>query len=592
VLSAWASTTWRLLRLCTLLFLPLLAYARQELAYTVEINAGEYSEFLRDNLEISRHGDEPTLAGEEIQRLLLITPEQVRNLLATEGYFSPVIRSELQQTVSPWLVRIDVDPGAATRIASVDIRFKGEITSPAQADSRRMNRLRRRWSLDPGDMFRQTAWSEAKNELLKGLLILDYPAATITHSQARIDPQAASAVLTVEVDSGPAFTFGELDIQGIERYSRNMIDNLNPIRPGEPYSQEKLNELQARLEDSGYFRSAFATVEVDPAKPHNVPVRLDLTENPRKRLGLGIGFSTDTGARGQVKWLDRNFLHRGWRLESELRIDRETHLLGGEVFLPHLDVDWLPRGWLPSFGAHLERTTSGGEIADKIRTGARLASPNKLDEKAWSLAYLGDRQRIGDSFDNHRQALIASFIYTKRRLDHPLTPRRGYVASIELGGGVRGLINESNIARTVGRITWLEPLKQRWRAVLRAQAGQVLGGSRLTVPSDLLFRTGGDQSVRGYGYNALGVAQDGAVVGGTVTAVLSAELVYQLTPQWGAAVFVDAGNAADSWRELTLERGSGIGARWRSPIGPVNIDIAYGHATREPRLHFSVGYGF
>jgi translocation and assembly module TamA len=112
------------------------------------------------------------------------------------------------------------------------------------------------------------------------------------------------------------------------------------------------------------------------------------------------------------------------------------------------------------------------------------------------------------------------------------------------------------------------------------------------VPGDLLFRAGGDQSVRGYSYQSLGPIQNGAVVGGTVTAVMSAELVYQLTPTWGAAVFTDAGNAADSWKGFTLKRGTGVGARWRSPIGPVNLDLAYGHAVHKMRLHFSVGYGF
>lgn len=569
-----------------LLLLSLLAHA-QPAAYTVKISgAGEYSALLQEHLDISRQSD-AALSPDEIQRLVLVTPQQARALLATEGYFSPDIRAQLDRTSEPWTIRIEVTLGPPTLIASVEIRFRGEIADGPNADNARMNRLRRRWQLDPGDVFRQAAWSAAKSELLKGLLTRDFPAATISESEARIDPGNRSAALTVEVDSGPAFSFGALEVNGLTRYAPEMIDTLNPIRPGDPYTQDKLNELQSRLEDTGYFRSAFATVEVDPAKPHLVPVRLDLTENPRKRLALGGGFSTDTGARGQIKWLDRNFLQRNWRLESELRIDRETHLLGGEVFLPPIAI-----GWQPSFGVHVERTTSGGEIDDKFRTGARLVSPNRVDEKAWALAYLGDRQRIGDSFLNHRQALIASFTYTKRRLDHPLTPRSGYVASVELGGGLRGIINESSIARVVGRVTWLEPLMPRWRAVLRAQAGQVFGGSRLTVPSDLLFRTGGDQSVRGYGFNALGVPQDGAVVGGTVTAVLSAELVYQITPQWGAAVFTDAGNAADSWSGLELKRGTGVGARWRSPIGPVNIDLAYGHATREPRLHFSVGYGF
>lgn len=577
------------------IFLLLSSHARAQAqkipagqAYKVEISgAGSQTGMLNEFLDIKRRESNTDLPPDEVQRLAAAAPAQIRELLATEGFFSPAIRYEIRRDSEPWIIHYDVSPGTATRIDTVDIRIKGAVASGPHADPRRVERLRRRWSLDPGEVFKQADWNKAKNDLLKRLLLNDYPAATITQSEARIAPQENSAALSVEVDSGPFFTFGELQIHGLQRYSREMVEALNPIHPGDPYSQQKLNELQSRLQDTGYFRSAFATAEADPAHPDRVPVRVDLNENPRKRLSLGGGFSTDTGARAQVKWLDRNFLQRNWRLESELRIDRETRVLGGDVFLPAIR-----NGWLPSFGAHLEHTIASGEIDDKIRTGARIASPNKLDEKAWAIAYLGDRQRIGGSFQTNRQAVIGSFTYTKRRLDNPLTPRRGYVASAELGAGPRGLVNETNIARVVVRGTLLQPLVRRWHSVLRAEVGQVFGGSRLNVPGDLLFRAGGDQSVRGYSYQSLGPIQNGAVVGGTVTAVMSAELVYQLTPTWGAAVFTDAGNAADSWKGFTLKRGTGVGARWRSPIGPVNLDLAYGHAVHKMRLHFSVGYGF
>ena len=128
--------------------------------------------------------------------------------------------------------------------------------------------------------------------------------------------------------------------------------------------------------------------------------------------------------------------------------------------------------------------------------------------------------------------------------------------------------------------------------MLRAQAGQVFGARDQSVPDDLLFRTGGDQSVRGYSYGRLGVPRGSAIVGGNVLAVISAELVYQIKPAWGIAIFTDAGNAAASRAEFHLKHGSGVGARWRSPIGPVNIDIAHGHESGETRLHFSIGYGF
>jgi translocation and assembly module TamA len=526
------------------------------------------------------------VSEDELNILFNGTPDQIRELLSTQGYFSPRITPELDPDTSPPRARFRVELGPPTRVASVDIRFKGDIASGPNADPQRMDRQRRRWSLDPGDTFTQKDWVTAKNNLLKSLLANDFPGATVVRSEARINRDQHTAAITIEVDSGPAFTFGELEIHGLERYSRHQIDVLNPIRPGDAYSLDKLNELQSRLEDTGYFRTAFATVEVDAAQPRNAPVRVDLVENQRKRLSLGVGFSTDTGPRLQAKWLDRNFLMRNWRLESELRFDRETRLVSNDVFLP-------PRanGWQPSFGAHLERTVAAGETVDKLRLGGRLSSANKVDEKVYALAYLGDQQQIGD-FRNTRRALIASFSYTKRRLDHPLTPRRGYVLGAELGAGPKGLINETNILRTVVRGTYLTPIVQRWNTVVRGQVGQVFGGSRLTVPGDLLFRTGGDQTVRGYGFNTLGVSQNGAIVGGTVSAVISGEIIYQFTPQWGAAVFHDAGNAADSWSDFRLVHGTGVGARWRSPIGPVNVDLAYGHETRQPRLHFSVGYAF
>jgi len=555
-------------------------------SYRVVIDGAEgLTSFLTDNLDISRRQSSTELSEDEVQRLVGITPGQIRSLLATEGYFSATVKHELNRDSIPWVARFTVIPGPRTLVESVDITFKGEIVA---AHPRRVEGLKRSWLLQPGGIFQQKAWNDAKSDLLKALLIRDYPTAAVTQSEARIEPTNSSAVLTVEVDSGPGFTFGELQIEGLQRYGRNMIDDLNPIKPGEPYSQEKLNELQARIQNTGYFKSVFATVEMDPAKPLAVPIRLDLTENERKRLSLGVGFSTDSGARGQVKWLDRNFLDRDWRLESNLRLDRDTRVLGSDVYLQPLS-----NGWRPSVGAHYEYTDSAGEINNKLLSSARLTSPDTNDEKVWALSFYADRQRIGEDFSNNREALVGSFIYTRRRVNNLILPTRGYVASIELGAGPAGVINKKSLVRAVGRATYLSPYyAKRWQAVLRGQVGQVFGADRDTVPGDLLFRTGGDQSVRGYSYNTLGVEQNGAIVGGTVTAVISAELVYRITPEWGAAVFTDAGNAADSWSDFKLKQGSGIGARWRSPIGQVNLDVAYGHETKEPRLHFSIGYGF
>jgi translocation and assembly module TamA len=130
---------------------------------------------------------------------------------------------------------------------------------------------------------------------------------------------------------------------------------------------------------------------------------------------------------------------------------------------------------------------------------------------------------------------------------------------------------------------------------LRGEAGQVFKRDSLGVPDSLLFRAGGDDSVRGYGYRTLGPVRDGAVVGGPVMATASAELMWPLSDRlrdWYGAVFVDMGNAANTWRGFDLARGYGAGVRWRSPIGPLKADVAYGEATGKVRVHLSVGVSF
>lgn len=569
------------------LFMGAAAHAQSVDGYAVQIEgAGALTELMETHLEIRRHTDNDDISLPELQRLVDITPDQIRQLLATEGYFSPSIQRSLEQVNDQWIARFVVTPGPLTFVERVTIRFRGHIESEAR-DERRMNLMRRNWELPAGRPFRQEDWSGAKNALLAELLVRNYPAANIATSQARIDPERQTAELLVDVDSGPLFTFGDLQIEGLERYSRAVIDALNPIHPGEAFSQEKLNELQARLQDTGYFRSVFATIEADAARPNQVPVQVTVNEFERKRLSLGIGFSTDGGPRVQARWLDRNFQQRDWRLESDLLIDRNTRAVGSELFFQPLEV-----GWTPSVGVNFERRELTGEVTDRLRTTARLSRILTRSEQSWSLNYYSDQQRIGDVLRNNRQALLLNWGYKRRRVDHPLMPRRGHVTSVEVGVGPQGFINEATIVRVLGQTNWFIPLGSRWTGVLRGQVGQVSGAGREAVPSDLLFRTGGDQTVRGYAFNTLGVQESGAIVGGTVLGVASAEVIYHLTPNWGLAVFTDAGDAADSWGSFRVQQGSGIGARWRSPVGPVNLDIAHAHESGKLRLHFSIGYGF
>ena len=98
-----------------------------------------------------------------------------------------------------------------------------------------------------------------------------------------------------------------------------------------------------------------------------------------------------------------------------------------------------------------------------------------------------------------------------------------------------------------------------------------------------------------YGYRTLGPTVNGAVVGGRVLATASIEAEHALTARLPAllgALFVDAGNAADRWNEMRPVVGVGAGLHYRSPVGPLRLDLAYGTDERRFRLHLSVGVTF
>jgi outer membrane translocation and assembly module TamA len=82
------------------------------------------------------------------------------------------------------------------------------------------------------------------------------------------------------------------------------------------------------------------------------------------------------------------------------------------------------------------------------------------------------------------------------------------------------------------------------------------------------------------------------IVGGRYLVTMSGEYTHWIKPTWGAAVFVDAGNAVDDWQAMDLAVGYGVGARWRSPAGPLGIDLAYGQREGKLRLDFSLAIPF
>jgi len=546
-----------------------------------------YRSLLEKNLDLYRWRGNDRMDETQLRRLVSSAPEQIRTFMATEGFYSPQVEVTLEPGGESPHIRIRVDPGEPVRVRQVDLQVVGPFGDGSKDSRGRLDRLRADWSLRNGAVFRHADWESAKRAALRSLLLDRYPAANIAKSKATVEPEAKSAALALTLDSGPAFSFGGVTIKGLRRYPASVIESLNLIRPGDPYAQAKLLELQARLQDSPYFSSASVHMETDPAHPVDVPIQVDVVENRARTLGLGIGASTDTGPRAQVNYRDLNLLGQAWRLSGNFKVAQKEQSLGSELQFPQ---DRL--GYRYSLNADLARTDVEGVVTRNLTLGGKRSRLRGKIETSLGLNYIHEQQDLEGAPGDRLTALIASWAWTRRDVDSLLFPTRGTLLSVQADAAHQGLLSDQSFVRSYGKATWFHPLGPKGQLILRGELGAVMAESRDGIPSDYLFRTGGDQTVRGYAYQSLGVTEGDATVGGRYLAVVSAEYVHWLMPQWGAALFVDAGDAADQWADLEPVLGYGLGVRWKSPIGLLGLDVAHGQETDETRLHFAVGFSF
>jgi translocation and assembly module TamA len=555
--------------------------------YRVEIAAPlPLVDSLRSGLDLHRWQGYETMTPELLRRLMTEAETEARDILAAQGYFSPAVSATLDATAEPQVVRLAVDPGAPTRVTGVDLRLGGAIAADPAQEAAMLARVREDWPLPVGAVFTQADWDRGKR--LAVAIVSDrlYAGARIAASEARIDPATRAASLAVTIDSGPGLRFGALQVTGTARHDEARVRNLWTFAPDEPYDREKLERFQRRLVATGYFASV--QVEADPAAAADgaVPVRASVIEGPPRRLELSVGYSTDTKFRGSVDWRNNDVFARDWRLR--LNANLETVQQWAELAV---DLPERPSGWADTVGVRWKSTDIENLETDEWRIGARTTAVDERSRPSFGAAYIASRQTPSGSPPEDVYATFVDYSHTWRTTDNLLSPRRGLVAQVELGGGVPG-VSTKGFGRVIGRLAWFLPFGPENELSFRAEAGAVLASSRDGIPESLLFRTGGATTVRGYNFESLGVAQGEAVVGGRYLAILSGEYTRWVWEGVGLAAFVDAGNAADEISGFRFALGYGVGVRVRSPIGPFRLDVAYGEEDRAVRLHFSVGLTF
>ncbi len=215
-------------------------------------------------------------------------------------------------------------------MSNVQISYGGAIADDATAEAQR-DSIRTAWALRAGQPFTQQAWDEAKTTALRSLTAKRFPTGNIEISRAEVDADRHEARLSVTYQSGPAYKFGPLVLNGIKRYDPDGARRIARLPSGQDYDQQKLLDAQQRLASSGYYDSVFLTLDTDSGNPLAAPVIAQLREAPLQKVVLGAGFTTDNGPRLSVDHIHNQVPLLGWRAVSRLSVDSDIKSLGTEL---------------------------------------------------------------------------------------------------------------------------------------------------------------------------------------------------------------------------------------------------------------------
>lgn len=535
-----------------------------------------------------------SLSEARLAFLLRRTPKEVIAALEPFGWYSPSVDVQREDGANGAQIIVTVSVGEPVRVTRLDATMEGE----AEGDRfvmRELPKIRPRL----GERFIHSEYEVGKQRVDRKLAERGYFKAQRVESRVEVRRETASAKVQLHWDSGPRHAMGEARF-GDNAFREGLLAPLVDWQPGDTYHRNRLLRLQQRLSELDYF----ALVEVAPSEgdmDEALRVPIDVTTTPAKRTAYtaALSFGSDTGA-GVRGGLNRRWVNaRGhkWLVDGEWSQRQKS--LTTQYRVPSLQ--WLPGWWKAELDHRVE------DPADAIgfeRLSLRSGWQGQRDP--WTLSgvlVFGEertRPRLGRVAGQSAQRLAypeASVAY--RRIDDPLWPERAHQITTTLRAGlIDGVDGRQNFAQFEIGAALIHRLDERQRVLLRADLGTTeFKGSleSFAFPTSLLFFAGGDRSIRGYGYREVGPRFEGEVLGGLHRIVASAEYQYFFRDDWGAAVFVDAGDAFNSRRGFDAKVGVGVGLRWRSPVGLVGVDVAQGldkEAGGSTRLHIAFGVGF
>ncbi len=553
-----------------LLALVLSACSIPALAARVSVQLDGVDDELRaaalDAVELQQY-TQREVSRAQVRRLYRRAEGQIQKALEPYGYYNVSVEGDLANDGQDFRAVLHVKPGEPVRITEVNIRIDGDTKGLKAVD-----RARAAFSPQKGQRLDHAQYERSKAAIHAALFSVGYLDTRIVTHRVEVERASNTAKIELEWKVGERYRFAETDFEG-GQFPVEFMQRFIPWDAGDYYSQDKLLELQQRLFDANYFAISQVQPNTEKATDGKVPIAVTLAPAKRNIYTGGVFVGTDTGVgiRGGVerRWVN---LH-GHKLKFETILAQRLKTLSTLYQIP------LPGTDNHSFNFGITYRDENTKTSESKTL--RLAANDSKIWRGWTrtigLQFLTGDFKVAD-IKGSTTLLYPEISMSKKRADDFNFPRKGWSLTVAARAGQKGLLSDTSFSQIIADAKWIRGIGDNSRFIARGSAGYTQVGDFDKLPPELRFFAGGDRSIRGYSYQTVGprVLVDGIdqpkVIGGKELVVASAEYEYYFTKKWGAAAFVDAGDAF-SGKEFDLKIGAGFGLRWRSPVGLVRVDL-------------------
>ncbi len=504
--------------------------------------------------------------------------DEIMLALRALGYYEPEIQFSTPDGEDKLV--INVIKGEPVLIEEVDIVLQGAASQDAE-----FNALIEESGLVKGAVLDHSKYDRLKSSFRNLALTKGYFDGSFTKTALEVAPELKKAFVRLHYSSGVRYRFGKTDIVG-SQIEETRVRSLIPYGEGDAYHASDVGLLNQRLSNTEWFSSVVVKPDTESfGDSKQLPMIVTLSPQSMNLVETGIGYSTDVGIRGTLKWHKPWVNTYGHSLDASLSISEpeQTILLNYKVPLENVLHDYYQFRYGMQYENNLD--TESFEASTVVER-------HWLLDSGWHrtlfLKYLNEDFTQGAQDDAIRM-VIPGISFSLVRTSGGSMPMSGDKYSISFEVADDSVVSRTSMFRIQGRSAWIGSIGNDHRGVARVGFSANIVDDILDLPPSIRFFAGGDNNLRGYEYESISPKDaTGALIGAKYMATASIEYQYRVTGNWWLATFVDTGDAWNS--SVALKVGPGVGIRWASPVGPIRFDFAWGlDNDNDFQFHFALG---